>query len=55
MSACGCTANCGDLPEYRDDPLAVCKGLPPMPEPPLVEIELVRRWSGGSVTDGDRT
>lgn len=40
---CGCKRFCTDLPESEDSPLAVCKGLPPEPRPPLVEVVLVHR------------
>lgn len=39
--ACGCHEKCGDDGDI-DGP-GTCKGLPGMPEPPLVEIVLVPR------------
>lgn len=30
---CGCKKHCGDLPEHKDDPNAVCKELPLEPKP----------------------
>jgi hypothetical protein len=41
---CACEARCGDVHQDEDDPsMPVCKGLPRMPAPPLVEIVMVRR------------
>jgi len=40
---CGCHQVCGDLPEDRDDPRAVCRGLRLPPREPLVEIVLEYR------------
>ena len=40
--ACACESVCGDVPEEHD-PSGVCKGLSRAPEPPLVEIVVVRR------------
>lgn len=38
---CGCASRCGDDGDI-DGP-GTCKGLPSMPEPPLVELVLVPR------------
>lgn len=50
---CACERACGDVPEDRCHPLAVCKGLPVPPSPPLVTVVLVHRddpyWGPGGV------
>lgn len=43
---CGCSVRCGDDGDTEGP--GVCKGLPRMPEPPLMEIVLVPRSSRAS-------
>lgn len=40
-TACGCSSRCGDDGDI-DGP-GVCRGLPQLPKPPLVQIVLVSR------------
>jgi hypothetical protein len=47
---CGCARLCGDDGDI-DGP-GVCKGLPYPPEPPLVEIVVVRRVASSETQNG---